>query len=531
VFLNFIFVLPLLPLIWTVISLDYTAYNNSSDTFLYLDIAKNILAGRGPVVSFNVYQYWTGIFYPATVFIHTGFSYILAFLYALSPSITSLILFNFVIVFFNLWLIFLIAKRLYKDEALGVWAALIIASSVSVEITCLRLLTEQVSLMATLFAAHIFIADGVSARRKAITVGILLSIGIFLRSSSVIYPLAFFAAALCLDARGRDSRGQGVRGLDARLKIKLSAALPYLLWPLCAGALYEAAVYWKFHSFFPQYPAAFKNYYLANFSSGGSFTMINLAEMSKVLFCILRVLIIFAIFRMYKILKANVVSEVSVANEKKQAIFLWLAVLQMAATVLFYPYMRIGEFQWTRFLLFPVVCLLLLAVDELKSFCFRFFPRTRILLFHSILAIVFLSNLYQSARVLEAYWQEAKTGIKVRELTALARWVRENTNDHDLVAVSEYIIGGVYLDRPTVVLPGYNTLTDNKLSVFIKIYKPQTVIFENTLFITLELERLGYKEAPSGAPGVEAPGVEVQPRPRIVRSDLRKTFEILTLTK
>jgi len=510
-FFSFLFTLPLLPLIWTVLSLDYTAYNNSSDTFLYLDIAKNILAGRGPVVSFNVYQYWTGIFYPATVFIHTGFSYILAFLYALSPSISSLILFNFVIVFLNLWLIFLIAIRLYKDRALGVWAALIIASSVSVEITCLRLLTEQASLLATLFAAYIFISDDVTVRRKTITVGLLLSIGIFIRSSSVIYPLAFFAAALCQDARSQDAR--------AKAKPLRVRALPYILWPLCAVALYETVVYFKFHSFFPQYPAAFKNYYLATFSGGGFFVLTNLAEMSKVLFCILRVLIIFAVLRGYKVLKMS---------DRKERILLWLAVLQIAATILFYPYMRIGEFQWTRFLLLPVACLLLLAMDELKSFCLRFFSKTALqkLLFHSILAIVFLSNLYQSARVLEVYWKEAKTGIKVRELNAVARWVKENTKEQDLVAVSEYIIGGVYLDRPTVVLPSYKALNDNKLDVFIKIYKPQTIIFENTLPITSELERLGYKKATS-----EVPGAEVRPRPRMARSDLDKIFEILTLTK
>lgn len=498
-FFSFLFALPLLPLFFTILRLDYTAYNNSSDTFLYLDIAKNILAGRGPVVSFNVYQYWTGIFYPATAFVHTGFSYILAFLYALSPSITSLILFNIPIVFINLWLIFLIAKKLYKDEMLGVWAALIIASSVSTEITTLRLLTEQVSLLLTLFAVYIFVADEVLSRRKTVIIGLLLAIGIFIRSSSVIYPFAFFLAALWPPAQC-----QGNRNSKAMPKYKFLQALPYVLLPLCALALYEAGVYLKFHSIYPQYPAAFKNYYLATFGGNGSFTLVNLAEMSKVLFCILRVLIVFALLRAYKVLKAKVVSG------GREALLLWLAVLQIAATILFYPYMRIGEFQWTRFLLLPAVCLLLLSMAELKSFCLRFFPRTKKLLFHTILAIVFLSNLYQSALVLEVYWQEARAGIKVGELTALARWVKENTSDQDLIAVSEYIIGGVYLDRPTVILPSYNALNNNKLGVFVNIYKPQVIIFEDTLPIISDLERLGYAEA---------------------RSDLGKMFEILTLTK
>lgn len=171
----------------------------------------------------------------------------------------------------------------------------------------------------------------------------------------------------------------------------------------------------------------------------------------------------------------------------------WLAFLQIAASILFYPYMRIGEFQATRFLFLPVACFSILAADEFALWVRRVFAHFKLFVFHVIFGVVVASNLYQSWGVLEVYGKEAKEGVKTEALSSVARWVAARTQAEDLVAVSEYIIGGVYLDRPTVVLPLYKTLSYNKLSSFLDIYAPRVVVFEKTLPMGAVLREKGYQ--------------------------------------
>lgn len=440
------------------------------------------------MTSFNVYQYWPGIFYPVLPFIHAGLSLVLAAIYLFFPSVKALIMSNFLVAFLNSYLIFLIAKKLYQNRAIAYWAAFLIAATVSMEITVLRILTEQLSLLVILTAIWVFIGDEGLSRKKLNLTGFLLAIGVFIRSASIIYPLAFVLALLL---------GKGGS------KNKAKEAFLILAWPLAIIAGYEFFIYLRFNTFFPQYPQAFKNYYLA-VTTGGQFfpqtpvvrpvvadlninySSVNITEMGRVVFCILRALIIFSFFRFFNILKEK---------NRGELLLFWLLVLQVSSTIFFYPYMRIGEFQWTRFLLLPVIALVVFGIKALKDFSQKFFPRAKFFFFHSFLSVIFLSNFYQSYKVVEFYWQEEKKGEKATELTSALGWVKKNTKESDLIAVSEYIIGGVYLERPLVALPLYNALNQKNLEDFMNIYKPRAVICEKTLQIGPELEALGYRRA------------------------------------
>lgn len=444
------------------------------------------MAGRGLVTSFNVYQYWPGIFYPVLPFIHSGLSLVLAAIYFIFPTVKALIMSNFLVAFLNSYLIFLIAKKLYQDRVIAYWAAFLIAATVSMEITVLRVLTEQFSLLVLLTAVWLFVSDEHLSRKKLNLIGLLLGAGVFIRSASIIYPLAF-ALALLLGKREGSGRAKEVFTIFA--------------WPLAIIAGYELFIYLRFNTFFPQYPEAFKNYYLAVTTGGQFFSkapvvqpdaavlnmnyfFMNISEMSRVVFCILRALVLFSFFRFFNILKER---------NKGELLLFWLFVLQASSTLIFYTYMRIGEFQWTRFLLLPVIALVVFGIKALKDFSQKFFPRAKFFFFHSFLAIVFLSNFYQSYKVVEFYWQEEEKGQKAGELISALDWVKKNTGELDLIAASEYVIGGVYLERPTVALPLYNTLNRKNLADFIGIYKPKAVICEKTLLIGSELEALGYR--------------------------------------
>ena len=119
----------LLPPLLTVVFLDPAVYNNSSDTFLYLDIARHLRAGDGFVCSFNVYQFWRGIAAPALPFVHVGLSVLLAGALSLGFSLKGLVLGAFVPAIVNGLLVAAIALRIYRDRGVAFWASVIFVGS------------------------------------------------------------------------------------------------------------------------------------------------------------------------------------------------------------------------------------------------------------------------------------------------------------------------------------------------------------------------------------------------------------------
>lgn len=486
---------PLLPYLVTACRLSYLAYNNSSDSFLYFDIARQLARGDGFLLTFNPYQYWPGISYPALSFVHVGYPLFLSALRLFLPSIQQLIYFNFVFAFVNSYLIYLIARKLYDDRVVAAWSVCLIAATVSMEITLLRLLTEQMSLLLVLAAALFFISKKELSVRRLAALGFLLGAGFFIRASAILYCFIFFLAALF------SKEEAGRRGFKI---------LFLLLIPLLVAGLYEIFVFLRYGALFPEYPEAFKSYYVATFFTGAKFFPqmpvirpageavslfygVNARDMARVLFCILRFLLFFSLLRCGHVLKTR---------QRGEVLLLGLALAPIATTVLFYPYMRVAEFQWTRFLLLPVISLILLGVKGWREAVLRLSPGLKRFAFHSVLAIVFAANFYQSGRVLAVYWKKDEARGRVASLKAVSEWVRSNTQDRDLVAVSIFLLGRVYLDRPTVVLPLYNALNTKNLRDFLSIYKPQAVIFEKTA-----PEGLGRDLAQSGYKKGEPPGL------------------------
>lgn len=466
----------LLPSFLTAIFLDAAVYNNSSDTFLYLDIARHLRAGDGFVCSFNVYQFWRGIAAPALPFVHVGLSLLLAASSFLGLSIKGLVLSGFLPAIVNGFLAAAIARRVYRDRGLAFWASVVLVACVCTQITLLRVLTEQWSLLITLSAVLIFVSGERWSRLSLAGLAGLLFLGFLVRSASAFYPYIFFLAMLT--ARPGEAR-------PWRQAVFFASVYTVLLLS------WEGLIFLRYGSFFPQYPLAFKNYFLATRMTGGMFldrtpallpftgsgrftglTAVNAAEMFYVLFCILRVLVVPALWAAVNILRRG---------SRAEKLVLFLAAAPMAAHLGFYPYMVIGEFSWTRFLLLPVACLLILGGWGLRDFCVKFLPRSGKVFFHVVFAVILIANMYQAVRVLDVYWQEGKAGAKETGLKAVREWVLSRTEEGDLVATSEYIVGNIGLERPIVVLPSHNTLSLNNLKDFLRVFSPQILLFESTL--------------------------------------------------
>jgi len=474
--LFFCLVVVLLPSFLTAVFLDPAVYNNSSDTFLYLDIARHLQAREGFLCTFNVYQFWRGIAAPAVPFVHVGLSVLLAGALSLGLSLKGLILGAFAPAIVNGLLVAAIALRIYRDRGVAFWASVILAGSVCIQITVLRILTEPWSLFITLSAILIFVSKKEWNSLSLAGLAGLLFFGFLVRSAAVFYPYVF-ALAMVTARPGEDKPWR-----QAIFFVAIYTAL-LLLW--------EWFILWRYGFIFPQYPLAFKNYFWATRLTGGMFldktpalmpfsqgtgfvslVRANTAQMFYVLFCVLRVLVIPAFWAVFVILRRG---------SRAEKLLLFLAVAQMAASVWFYPYMIMGEFSWTRFLLLPAACLLILGGRGLKDFCARFLPKTGRIFFHVVFAVILFANIYQAVRVLDVYWQEDKAHVKETSLKAAKEWVLSHTKKGELAAPTEYVVGNVDLERPVIVLPSHNMLSLNNLNDFFRIFSPQVLVFEYTL--------------------------------------------------
>ncbi len=483
---------PLIPAFFSVLKLSYINYTNCSDVFFYLDIAKNIAQGRGLVTSFNYYCYWPGIFFPALKFVHIGFPLFLSPYFLFFKSIEPLFFLNFIIGFINSVLIYKIVKRLYGDKTLAFWSVILVASTVSWQLTVFRILTEPLSLFFVLLSLWLFFPclevrpTNDILKKNTLLIGGLLSLSFFVRSAALFIPLVFFFSYVFSQKSG---------------KIKVAQSLPFLILPYGVIFIYGIMVFLKFHSFPLQYPLAFKNFYLATYSCGGGFSpnapvcrpaclelaifkniSNNFLTEAKILFCMLRLLLLFSIFKVIKIF---------MKREPVEFIFAGLSACQILITPFLYFYVSLSEFEWTRFLLMPMIFLMILGIKGFREFCSNYFPKTKNILFISVLSIILLSNFYQSVQVLTAYAQEAKKGIKEQELKSLRAWVSRQTKNLDLIAATDYILSNVDLDRPVVSIPTSRLLTKTNLENFITIYKPKVFVFEDTLHIQDVLTALG----------------------------------------
>ncbi|MFH0877095.1 MAG: glycosyltransferase family 39 protein [Candidatus Omnitrophota bacterium] len=491
--LGFFLVLTFFPLWVTAARLSYIAYNNASDTFLYLDIARNIATGKGFVVSFNGYQYWPGAYHSALAYVHVGLPLFLSVFYPFFKAIEGFILVNAVLAVINCFLIFRLVKRITENKIWAVWVAVLAASTVCMQNTVLRILTEQLSFLVTLAALCVFAAPDRLSRHRILLVGFLLAAGMLIRSSSILLLLAF-ALALGLERRpGRE---------------RLRDIFFLCLCPLILFVAYQVLVYARTNAFFPEYPRAFKNFYVATWLTGGNFFPelpvvrpvgsyaalaklgVNAWEALRVFFCTLRVLFFLALWQFIRIFRQR---------DRREMVLLMVAVLPFAAILVFYPYVRLHEFELVRFLLPSVVALLIIGIRGLSDFGQRFLPRTKALFFHAVLFVIFASNYYQSYKVLEIYWHK-ETRQTVGQLEAVPVWLKQNTSSEDLIAAQEVLYGLVYLDRPVVAVPFRNTLSQNNLEAFIRIYKPAVIIYEKVFGMERVLGPLGYAKVQDWLP-------------------------------
>lgn len=489
----FLLFLVLLPSLMTAFSLSYIAYNNSSDTFLYLDIARNIVQGKGFQVSFNNYLFWPGTYYPALPFVHCGLPLFLSLFLPFCGSIGQLVLVNFLLAALNIRLLYTIASRLTEKKTLALCAVFIAVSCVSFQVTLLRILTEQLSLLFTLAALRLFLDErgGKVFCARRIWAGLLLAAGVLVRSSSFLYIFAFAAAILF--KRSPD------------LKTRSRDAVLFLVICLLPLVLFEAALFFQYHVFYPQYPGAFRDFYNAAFNAGGylspklpvvrpftsvtgtPFFLDNVTGLARVIMSMLRVLVIFALTGLFRVF-----------SERKEGslVLAMLPLLQAFSLVMFYPYAQLNDFELVRFLLVPVIALLLISLVDLEIICSKFLVRYGKALFLSIIALVVLANQLQSAELLKVYWKEAGQG-KVRPLEDLRSWIEKNTAKGQLIAAEELVYGSIYLDRPIVSFLEGKLLNDNNLSNFLSIYHPALVIVKHTDIKDRMLKKAGLSLTPT----------------------------------
>jgi hypothetical protein len=89
----------------------------SPDASGYLDMGRNLFSGKGPVISYNLYQFWQGKYYPFLPYTHPIFP-IVAWLILTWGGVRAVIDFNIVLLAVNCVMLYKIV-RLYADYLSG----------------------------------------------------------------------------------------------------------------------------------------------------------------------------------------------------------------------------------------------------------------------------------------------------------------------------------------------------------------------------------------------------------------------------
>ncbi|MFA5039785.1 MAG: hypothetical protein WC732_08940 [Candidatus Omnitrophota bacterium] len=455
----------------------------SSDAGTYLDMARNLLEGRGLVCSYNVYQFWPGPYYPGWPFMQPLFPLLIAVIWFFTPSLHAVSLANVFLSGINVLLLYAIVMRLYDDSKVAFWSALLASVMWPMRLTSVQPWTEQMHLLFLLLAILVLMrAAGSSSPPGKIqkwhffAAGVLIASSVLVRVSGVfvlfLWPVAWF---FC-EGAGRQTWKK-------------------TLWFLAGFSAvfipYEIFCFWRFHLFYPEYPQAAKDFTIA--AQSGCFY--------DFLKPVLRVPSVFAphfSWRSLSVMAGHVLKfgetlrqdwplllivvlafkSVKVLRERKGGeVLLWLtAVGHVLFFSLSFWWLDPRRLEAHRYLLVPLTLLMPLAVKGLwdvrdilkepfsRKYAKLYFPAAVVSLF-----AFFVIPAWHGSRP----WAEFlfRKNPRVVVLQQTADWLKSRTTKEDLVATTQYQEAYV-LERPIVSLPEGQALTHENLKRFFEVYKP-----------------------------------------------------------
>jgi len=437
---------------------------NTADASTYLNIAENIAAHKGFVVTFDLYQFFTAHEHPLWPFLHPVYPLLCALVFILHGGIEQVIRLNIFILGINAALVFYLISR-YCPSRLNLLFLFCLVFSFNFFYTSIFPWTEQLHLMFFLITFILFL-------RFPDRLAGLLSVGalngfLFLIRVSHVYSLPAYLLVL------------GLSGGEFRERLR--NVLVFLAGFLAVLGPYQLFNWLVFHSLYPEYLKPAADYTLARVShlsgyrpghagmynpSGFQFAMSHIGYFCNHVKGLCGSFVFFLI---------PVAAYLSLLRHKAQGSFFVLNCLcQSACIVLGYSY----SFSWNpnletlRYSLIPFVLIMLAG-----WFCFYelFFiagsgPRRMF-----VVAILTILVFFSGARYLDLRQQligHPRTEDPYYiDLYGSFRWVDGNLPPNILVASNEDQ-EGYFMHRPFISMPPKSSFSCANLRIYDRIYAP-----------------------------------------------------------
>jgi hypothetical protein len=213
--------------------------NMSADASVYLDIARNLISGKGLTISCNIYQYWKdGVYYPALIYMQFLFSILIAPVFFIFKTAESVNVFNVMISAVNTVLMYRLLIG-WNKFSIAFWSAVLIGTSSQMLYTSMFPWTEQVHLLFLLLSLS-FIVSGLQEQnnKKIILAGMLMGANCLIRAANFYAILSFAASTLLLKRPIRESLKKAA--------LFVAAVTLFL-------ACYQAFCFLKYGRFYPEY--------------------------------------------------------------------------------------------------------------------------------------------------------------------------------------------------------------------------------------------------------------------------------------
>lgn len=227
---------------------------NTADASTYLNIAENIASGKGFVLSFDLYQFFTALYHPILPYMQSVYPLLCSFVFMLHGGMEQVIKLNIFILGINSALAFYIIQR-YVPSRLNVLFLIWLVFSFNFYISALFAWTEELHLLLFLISFIVFLRFPENPRLLG-WVGVLNGFLFLIRVAQIYSILAYLLVICITDGRTQEKMKNVVVFMAGFFVV----VLPYQLFNLVV-----------YHALYPQYIKPAADYTLARISSASTY--------------------------------------------------------------------------------------------------------------------------------------------------------------------------------------------------------------------------------------------------------------------
>lgn len=449
----------------------------TADACGYLDIARNLCAGKGFTISFNLYQYWVDTaLYPAFAYMQGLYSIIIAPVYCIFKSIVAINVFNVILAGCNAMLVYVFLKRRYQWHV-AIAAGIAVGLARPMNYTAIFAWTEQLHITILLLSCMLFVGGIESGKKHTILLGgILMGIGYLVRSANIYAIIVFVIAIFCM----REPMRKNIQHAAIFLFGSGIVIVPYVLFGLL-----------RYHEVYPAYAGPSTAYRLAEIFSGGYYALTKPAlrfagfTNAQKLHMLLQYPFthIFAFIRQLGALAFFIIPAGIWAMSRRRLTEMLLFYLCVGHILLYaISFYWLPEIESPRYVLIPVITMLMLVfimVDEGSAiFSDRFLSARRkqifiytVSFFVALDVLAIIDNHQRNLSVESAIQKKTLSYFENEAFT----WIRKNTPPEEVVSTN-YVQRIFALDRPVVSLPPGVAMTKKNLVDYFALYHPRYIL-------------------------------------------------------